>query len=105
MSVVGGLTHSALARLSKTNACIPSETQKVIHCQKHDNFLCYSNVVYQCFAEIFSLYIICNDIHVQCITFCVSLGIQAFVLDSLARALWTYIKSVGRFHAYNSVWL
>lgn len=32
MSVVGGLTHSALARLSKTNACIPSETQKVIYC-------------------------------------------------------------------------
>ena len=29
MSVVGGLTHSALARLAKTNACIPSETQKV----------------------------------------------------------------------------
>ena len=29
MAVVGGLTHSALARLYKTTACIPSETQKV----------------------------------------------------------------------------
>ena len=29
MSVVGGLTHSALARLSKTNQEIPSDTQKV----------------------------------------------------------------------------
>lgn len=29
MSVVGGLTHSALARLAKTSACIPGETQKV----------------------------------------------------------------------------
>ena len=30
MAVVGGLTHSALARLSKTNACLPPETQKVL---------------------------------------------------------------------------
>ena len=29
MAVVGGLAHSALARLSKTNSCIPQETQKV----------------------------------------------------------------------------
>ena len=29
MAVVGGLTHSALARLSKTNACIPQEVQMV----------------------------------------------------------------------------
>ncbi|ELT99497.1 hypothetical protein CAPTEDRAFT_154022 [Capitella teleta] len=30
MAVVGGLTHSSLARLSKTNACLPSDTQKVL---------------------------------------------------------------------------
>lgn len=30
MSVVGGLTHSALARLSKTNQEIPSDTQKTL---------------------------------------------------------------------------
>ena len=29
MAVVGGLTHSALARLSKTNACIPQDVQMV----------------------------------------------------------------------------
>jgi len=29
MAVVGGLTHSCLARLSKTNSYIPHETQKV----------------------------------------------------------------------------
>uniref|UniRef100_A0A0L8GJJ8 Phorbol-ester/DAG-type domain-containing protein n=1 Tax=Octopus bimaculoides TaxID=37653 RepID=A0A0L8GJJ8_OCTBM len=30
MAVVGGLTHSALARLSKTNACLSSDTQKLL---------------------------------------------------------------------------
>ena len=29
MAVVGGLTHSALARLSKTNACIQQDVQMV----------------------------------------------------------------------------
>ena len=29
MAVVGGLTHSCLARLSKTNSYIPHEAQKV----------------------------------------------------------------------------
>lgn len=28
MSVVGGLSHSALARLSSTMACVPAETKK-----------------------------------------------------------------------------
>ncbi len=32
MAVVGGLSHSALARLSKTNACIPQDVQMVRAC-------------------------------------------------------------------------
>ncbi|XP_074643374.1 ras guanyl-releasing protein 3-like [Tubulanus polymorphus] len=31
MAVVGGLCHSALARLAKTNACLPSDTQKILN--------------------------------------------------------------------------
>ncbi|XP_064622247.1 ras guanyl-releasing protein 3-like isoform X2 [Lineus longissimus] len=30
MAVGGGLTHSALARLGKTNACLPAESQKIL---------------------------------------------------------------------------
>lgn len=29
MAVVGGLSHSSLARLGKTNACLPPDTQRV----------------------------------------------------------------------------
>ncbi|XP_052105523.1 ras guanyl-releasing protein 3-like isoform X1 [Mytilus californianus] len=53
MSVVGGLTHSALARLSKTNACIPSETQKTLMeftelLSSSNNFSNYRKVFNQC---------------------------------------------------------
>ncbi|XP_021373157.1 ras guanyl-releasing protein 3-like isoform X2 [Mizuhopecten yessoensis] len=53
MSVVGGLTHSALARLAKTNACIPSETQKTLMeftelLSSNNNFSNYRKVFNQC---------------------------------------------------------
>ncbi|KAK3092337.1 hypothetical protein FSP39_001507 [Pinctada imbricata] len=53
MSVVGGLTHSALARLAKTNACIPSETQKTMMeytelLSSNNNFSNYRKVFNQC---------------------------------------------------------
>ena len=35
MAVVGGLTHSCLARLIKTNSHIPHDTQKVSSCTNH----------------------------------------------------------------------
>lgn len=53
MAVVGGLTHSALARLYKTTACIPSETQKMLmeHTEllsSNNNFSNYRKVFHQC---------------------------------------------------------
>lgn len=45
MAVVGGLSHSALARLSKTLACVPPEAQKVtsaiIRIHKELSEICY----------------------------------------------------------------
>ncbi|XP_055956759.1 ras guanyl-releasing protein 3 isoform X1 [Patella vulgata] len=53
MAIVGGLTHSALARLSKTNACLPSETQKTLMeftelLSSNNNFSNYRKVYHQC---------------------------------------------------------
>ncbi|XP_041354197.1 ras guanyl-releasing protein 3-like isoform X2 [Gigantopelta aegis] len=53
MAIVGGLTHSALARLSKTNACLPSETQKTLVeftelLSSNNNFSNYRKVYHQC---------------------------------------------------------
>ncbi|KAJ8308168.1 hypothetical protein KUTeg_013042 [Tegillarca granosa] len=53
MSVVGGLTHSALARLAKTSACIPGETQKTLMeftelLSSSNNFSNYRKVFVQC---------------------------------------------------------
>ncbi|XP_052275428.1 ras guanyl-releasing protein 3-like isoform X4 [Dreissena polymorpha] len=53
MAVIGGLTHSALARLYKTTACIPSETQKMLMeytelLSSNNNFSNYRKVFHQC---------------------------------------------------------
>lgn len=53
MAVVGGLTHSALARLYKTTACIPGETQKMLMeltelLSSNNNFSNYRKVFHQC---------------------------------------------------------
>ncbi|XP_013386601.1 ras guanyl-releasing protein 3 isoform X2 [Lingula anatina] len=53
MAVVGGLTHSALARLSKTNACLIPETQKLLGdytdlLSSSNNFSNYRKTLYQC---------------------------------------------------------
>ncbi|KAL5009235.1 hypothetical protein ScPMuIL_014816 [Solemya velum] len=53
MAVVGGLTHSALARLAKSTTCIPSETQKTLMeytelLSSNNNFSNYRKVYHQC---------------------------------------------------------
>ncbi|KAK3593445.1 hypothetical protein CHS0354_020210 [Potamilus streckersoni] len=53
MAVVGGLTHSALARLAKTTTCIPGETQKTLMeytelLSSNNNFSNYRKVFHQC---------------------------------------------------------
>ncbi|XP_046564912.1 ras guanyl-releasing protein 3-like isoform X1 [Haliotis rubra] len=52
MAIVGGLTHSALARLSKTNACLPSETHKILIeytelLSSNNNFSNYRKIYHQ----------------------------------------------------------
>ncbi|CAH1791529.1 unnamed protein product [Owenia fusiformis] len=53
MAVVGGLTHSALARLAKTMACLPSDAQKILLeysevLSSNNNFSNYRRVYGQC---------------------------------------------------------
>lgn len=53
MAVVGGLTHSALARLNKTNSCLSSDTQKLLMeltelLSTNNNFSNYRREYQQC---------------------------------------------------------
>uniref|UniRef100_T1JIP6 Ras guanyl-releasing protein 3 n=1 Tax=Strigamia maritima TaxID=126957 RepID=T1JIP6_STRMM len=53
MAVVGGLSHSALARLGKTAACIPTETQKTLTemtelLSSASNFSNYRRALHRC---------------------------------------------------------
>ncbi|KAK7479460.1 hypothetical protein BaRGS_00029276 [Batillaria attramentaria] len=53
MAIVGGLSHSALARLSKTIACLPSESQKLLMeytelLSSNNNFSNYRKVYHSC---------------------------------------------------------
>ncbi|KAI8788025.1 ras guanyl-releasing protein 3 isoform X1 [Biomphalaria glabrata] len=53
MAIVGGLSHSALARLSKTIACLPAESQKTLMdltdlLSSNNNFSNYRKVYHQC---------------------------------------------------------
>ncbi|BFZ07017.1 hypothetical protein BsWGS_10056 [Bradybaena similaris] len=53
MAIVGGLSHSALARLSKTIACLPPESQKTLMdltelLSSNNNFSNYRKVYHQC---------------------------------------------------------
>ncbi|PVD25412.1 hypothetical protein C0Q70_13068 [Pomacea canaliculata] len=53
MAIVGGLSHSALARLSKTISCLPSESQKILMeftelLSSNNNFSNYRKVYHAC---------------------------------------------------------
>jgi len=50
MAVVGGLTHSCLARLIKTNSHIPHETQKV---SSFSHLHCHASYSSQHFISVF----------------------------------------------------
>lgn len=55
MAIIGGLSHSALARLSKTFACLPSESQKLLTdftelLSSNNNFSNYRKVYHACTA-------------------------------------------------------